>query len=184
TPTPTPTPTPPILVNHAPVAVDDTYNPVGRFLPIVVAAPGVLGNDTDEDGDSLTAQLVTNPTHGTVTLNANGGFTYSWMPGWAAADTFTYRVSDGHETSNTATVYINLFQNTVPVAVNDSYTVWKGQSLEIFSPGVLANDTDADGDHLLAHVYRYPDHGSLNFTLNGGFTYTPAPGFIGDDTFT
>ena len=42
-----------------------------------MAAPGVLANDTDPDGDPLTAVLVTGPSHGTLTLNANGSFTYT-----------------------------------------------------------------------------------------------------------
>ena len=170
-------------LNHAPVAVDDTYSPPGRFASILVAAPGILANDNDIDGDRLTVQLVTGPSHGTLTLNSDGGFTYIWAPGWAAADTFTYRASDGTDTSNIATVFIQMFPNIAPVAVPDYYAVEQGQTLSINPPGVLANDTDADGDHLFAHIYQYPQHGSLNFALHGGFSYTPQSGFAGTDSF-
>lgn len=60
-------------------------------------------NDSDTDGDALTAQLVKAPSHGTLSLQPNGGFTYDWWLGAAPADSFTYRVSDGSTTSNTAT---------------------------------------------------------------------------------
>ena len=54
--------------NDPPVAVDDTYATT-EDVPLVVAAPGALGNDTDPDGDVLTASVVTDPTNGTLTLN-------------------------------------------------------------------------------------------------------------------
>lgn len=182
TPAPTPSPRPP---NNPPVAVDDTYGPPGRFMPILVSSTkGVLANDTDADGDHLTAQLVIKPTYGSLTLQPDGSFTYYWYPGAAAADTFTYRASDGKTTSNMATVYIEMFQNTPPVAVDDFFTVVKGETLKIGPPGVLWNDYDPDGDHLFAHIYDYPQHGYMSFSQIGGFTYTPNAGFVGTDTFT
>ena len=51
-------------------------------------------------------------------------------------------------------------------------------------PGVLANDTDADGDWLIAMVVGQPSHGTFSADPLGGFTYTPAAGFTGIDTFT
>jgi Bacterial Ig domain/Calx-beta domain/Domain of unknown function (DUF4214) len=171
-------------INSPPVAVDDSYSPPGRFLPISITAPGVLANDTDADGDPLTVQLVRGTSFGTLSLKPDGSFTFSWSAGWATPDSFTYRISDGKETSNIATVTLNMYANTAPVAVNDFYTVTVGQTLQVYPPGVVANDTDADGDHLLAHIYRYPEHGGINFNLHGGFTYVPYAGFIGVDTFT
>lgn len=69
-----------------------------------VAAPGVLTNDTDADGNSLTAQLGTGPSNGTLTLNSNGSFTYTPNANFNGSDSFTYRASDGTTTSNLATV--------------------------------------------------------------------------------
>ena len=63
-------------VNDAPVAVDDSYS-TAEDTALTVAAPGVLGNDTDVDGDPLTAVLVSDPAHGTLALNADGSFTYT-----------------------------------------------------------------------------------------------------------
>src|SRR5205814_1933863 len=63
-------------VNDAPVAVNDAYS-VNEDTILTVAAPGVLGNDTDIDSATITAVVVTNPTHGTLALSANGSFTYT-----------------------------------------------------------------------------------------------------------
>jgi VCBS repeat-containing protein len=102
--------------NQAPVATDDAYS-TAEDTPLTVAAPGVLGNDSDPDGNPLTATLVTGPAHGTVTLNANGAFTYTPPANSNDTDTFTYRASDGTDQSNPATVTITVN------AVNDAPTV-------------------------------------------------------------
>ena len=92
-------------VNDAPVATDDSYNAV-EDTPLVVAAAGVLGNDADVDGNPLTAIVVTWPTHGTLTLNADGSFTYTPALNYNGTDSFTYKANDGTADSNTATVTI------------------------------------------------------------------------------
>ena len=55
----------------------------------------MLANDTDGDGNPLTAAVVTGPAHGTLALNANGSFTYTPTANYNGADSFTYRASDG-----------------------------------------------------------------------------------------
>ncbi|MDZ4177996.1 MAG: Ig-like domain-containing protein, partial [Coriobacteriia bacterium] len=76
--------------------------------------------------------------------------------------------------------------NIAPVAVNDSYTTEYGQLLSVNAPGVLANDSDPDGDDdlLIAEQLTSVMHGTLGFSANGAFTYTPDVGFSGVDTFT
>ena len=73
-----------------------------------VAAPGVLGNDTDPDGDALTAVLVSGPAHGTLTLNADGSFSYTPDPDYNGPDTFSYHASDGKLDSDPVTVTIDV----------------------------------------------------------------------------
>jgi YVTN family beta-propeller protein len=90
---------------HAPTAVDDVYATF-EDTPLTIGAPGVLGNDSDLDGDVLTAMVVAGPSHGTVTLYADGGFTYTPAASFTGTDSFTYRASDGQRASNTATVTI------------------------------------------------------------------------------
>ena len=90
-------------VNDAPTAADDAYS-TAEDTALTVAAPGVLGNDSDPDGDPLSAVLGSGPSHGTLTLNANGSFTYTPAANFNGSDSFTYRASDGTLTSNLATV--------------------------------------------------------------------------------
>jgi len=76
--------------------------------PLVVGAPGVLGNDTDEDGDVLTATRTSQPVNGAVVLAADGSFTYTPDAGFAGKDVFTYTASDGTDSSAPATVTITV----------------------------------------------------------------------------
>jgi hypothetical protein len=99
-----------LAVNDAPVAVNDPNASGGRYAtnqgtPLLVAAPGVLGNDTDDDSPMLTAKLVSGPANGTVTLNADGSFTYTPKAGFVGSDSFTYTANDVDTTrsSNVAT---------------------------------------------------------------------------------
>ena len=118
-------------VNDAPVAADDAYS-TAEDTALTVAAPGVLGNDTDPDGDPLTAVLVSGPSHGTLTLNADGSFTYTPAANFNGTDSFTYRASDGTADSNLATVTITVTAvNDAPAATDDAYST--------------AEDTAADG---------------------------------------
>jgi len=89
-------------INDAPVAAADAYN-VDQDDALNVAAPGVLGNDSDVDGDGLSAVLATGPSNGQIELHADGSFTYTPNQGFSGADSFTYRASDGSAQSAPAT---------------------------------------------------------------------------------
>jgi VCBS repeat-containing protein len=93
--------------NTAPVAVDDAFTTV-EGEPLALAAPGVLGNDTDVDGDDLSATGLSQPVNGSVSLEADGSFTYTPDAGFAGKDQFTYEASDGTATSAPATVTITV----------------------------------------------------------------------------
>ncbi|MEM1095502.1 MAG: tandem-95 repeat protein [Bacteroidota bacterium] len=96
---------------EAPVANDDSLRGlVQGFISTTVPAPGVLGNDTDADTDlaDLTAILVSETSGGAIVLNADGGYTYTPNPDFSGVDSFTYQASDGTNTSNTATVTIEV----------------------------------------------------------------------------
>ncbi|HEY0548458.1 MAG TPA: Ig-like domain-containing protein [Verrucomicrobiae bacterium] len=169
--------------NSVPVAVSDTYSMAKNTTLSVTAAGGVLANDTDADNASLTALLFVSPTHGTLTLNANGSFNYTPTAGYNGTDSFGYRARDSVTNSATATVTITIMNN-VPVARVNSYTVTKNTALNVTTAsGVLANDTDADGDVLTAVLVSLPANGTLSFNANGSFLYTPASGYNGSDSF-
>ncbi|NLS97813.1 MAG: tandem-95 repeat protein [Planctomycetaceae bacterium] len=169
-----------------PVAVDDAYS-VDEDAPLTAtAANGVLANDTDADGDPLTAVVVTQPAHGTVSLNADGSFLYTPAADYHGTDSFTYKANDGTADSPAATVTVTVNSlNDAPLAVDDSYTVVADGELTVDAvAGALANDSDADGDPLTVALVTAPTQGTLALTADGSFTYTPNAGFHGTDSFT
>ncbi len=171
-------------VDGAPVAANDAYS-TAKNTPLSVPAKGVLTNDTDPDGDALTAALVAIPLHGVVVLSANGSFTYAPATGYTGADAFTYRASDGTLNSNTAAVAITVTAvNNPPVAAADSYSTNEDTPLNVTGKGVLTNDTDPDGDTLVATLGANVAHGTLTLSSNGSFVYTPAANYNGSDSFT
>jgi hypothetical protein len=87
--------------------VEDSYS-MTQGTTLNVAAPGVLGNDTDADGDPLTAAKLSDPANGTLAFNANGSFGYTPNAAFTGSVTFTYRANDGTADSNTATVTITV----------------------------------------------------------------------------
>jgi len=151
------------------------------------AAPGVLGNVTDIDGNPLTAVLVSNVSHGTLVLNANGSFTYTPAAGFTGSDSFTCKANDGTSDSSVFTVTITVNEpNEAPVAPTGgvAYSTSEDAVLNQAAPGVLKNVTDIDGDPLTAVLVSNVSHGTLVLNANGSFTYTPAAGFTGSDSFT
>src|SRR5207244_4006101 len=110
-----------IQVRHRPTAVGDDYV-TDEDTPLVIGAAGVLANDTDIDGGALSAVLVGGPSHGTLTLNSNGSFTYTPAADYNGTDTFTYKANDGITNSvQPATVTITVAPvNDAPVAANDT----------------------------------------------------------------
>lgn len=99
--------------NTAPVAQDDTATVAAGD---VLNGPSVLANDSDADGDNLTVELspVTAPTHGTLALNPDGTYRYTPNAGFVGSDSFIYRVLDGNNGSDTATVFISVEQVLIP----------------------------------------------------------------------
>ena len=101
-------------INDAPVANNDAYSGVdegGTF--IIDAANGVLANDSDTEDDPLTAVLVDSVSHGTLSLNANGSFTYTHNGTKNTSDSFTYKANDGIADSNVATVTITIIPRRI-----------------------------------------------------------------------
>ncbi len=103
----------PVPVNHAPLATNDFFGvDMNSSLSVSVAA-GVLANDSDQDGNLISSILVSAPTHGTLTLNANGSFSYTPAANYFGADSFRYKANDGLLDSNVATVSITV-QEVIP----------------------------------------------------------------------
>ena len=173
-PAPTVTPTPqPGPTNHAPVARDD----VATTSEDAGVDVDVLTNDTDDDSDTVTATLVSAPTHGTASL-ATGVVSYVPDPDWSGTDAIGYQVTDPDGATSTATVTLTVTPlNDAPAAADDTATTTEDTGVDV---DVLTNDTDPDGDALTATITTAPTGGTA--TLTGGtLTYTPDPDWSGTD---
>ena len=172
-------------VNDAPVATDDEYT-MAEKETLTIAAPGVLANDIDVDADTLTAILVDTVSNGTLSLNADGSFTYTPNEYFNGMDSFTYKAKDAVLESELAVVTITVTPvNDWPIANDDEYEVLTGTELvKDATEGILANDVLLDPDEEVSiQILEGPHHGTLSMNDDGSFTYIPNPGYMGTDTF-
>jgi serine protease AprX len=174
--------------NQAPAAANDAY--VMSSAMLAIAAPGVLGNDSDADGATLNAVLITAAASGSLTLNSDGSFSYVPNAGFSGSDSFVYRAFDGVLYSGNAVVSIavNPGVNQPPVARDDSATaaVRKTMAYAPLVVNLLANDSDPDSglDPATVSVVAAPGKGgTLALNANGTVSYTPAIKFRGKETF-
>jgi len=169
---------------QAPVAHFDSYT-VAMGSIFTNAAPGILSNDTDGNGDSLTAIQITSPSNGTLlSFSTNGAFIYQPDSLFYGSDSFTYQAHDGSLTSETATVTLTIPRNEPPFAVADAYSIVRGSELNVPAPGVVMNDEDPNGDALSAILISTVNDGTLSLHSNGSFNYIPAVGYTGTVHFT
>ena len=173
--------------SQPPIANNDSYS-TNEDSTLTVAPAGVLTNDTDPNNLALTASVVSGPSHGVLTFDANGdgGFKYVPNTGYAGADSFVYKATDTNGLSANATVNLTVTA-VAPTATNDSYSTNEDTTLTVSAgQGVLANDSAPAGESLTASVVSGPNHGVLTLDANGdgGFKYVPNAGFAGKDSFT
>jgi hypothetical protein len=182
--------------NVPPAAGNDEYavsSGFGQTL-VVNAANGLLANDSDANGDPMTVKLVQGPSTCTLVLNADGSFTYTPpMLSGTKAVTFQYQVSDGYSQSVVATATIDIATSFSPapqidksiIVQNDIYAGVRGQTLSVDAAhGVLANDSDREGEALSATLVSGPANGTVVFASDGSFTFTPLATFTGKTSFT
>ncbi len=175
-----------VVENNPPVAVND-FNVTLVDEPV---SGQVLTNDYDLDGDNLTVNttLVSGPSNGSVTQNADGTYTYTPGPGYTGVDTYVYEVCDDGVPSqcDQATVTITITDpsagNDPPVPNPDAYVTL----VNVPVPGnITENDYDPDGDDIFVNTTPItpPTNGSVTIDTDGDIIYTPNPGFIGTDSF-
>jgi hypothetical protein len=171
-----------------PVAVDDAYE-----VPFNTATNlPIMDNDTNPDVHPSTPILITvQPQHGAITnIYNDSSIEYTPTTGYIGADSFKYQCRDSFgQLSNEATVNITVIVGgTNPVAGNDAYTTGMDQVLAMPGYfGVLLNDTNWQGAGtftIVASDTVSANGGTVDLGSNGGFNYTPAPGYTGLDSFT
>ena len=149
----------------------------------VSVSGSVAGND-DLSGDGGNVwSLVTNPSHGSVIVTSNGGYSYAPDANYNGSDAFVYQLCDVNGDCDTAIVYITISSvNDAPVAVWNSNTTDEDTPV---SGSVGGNDTDVD-NNINPNGFTLtsgPSHGSLTFNNDGTYTYTPSANYNGNDQF-
>lgn len=168
-----------IIVNDIPEALDDEYAGTEDTL-LVVAAPGVLGNDiNEEEVATLTAQLVSDVSHGELSLSSNGSFTYMPDENFFGEDSFTYKACEGSLCSEPAEVTLTIAPvNDEPVAHDVVITTAEDTAVSI-----TLDVSDVEGDDLVAEIVTPPAHGVA--VVSGTVViYTPEADWNGLDEFT
>ncbi|MCH8044584.1 MAG: tandem-95 repeat protein [Planctomycetes bacterium] len=168
-----------------PIARDDSYETDEDTPLIVDAESGVLANDFDGNNPQMTVILVQAPQHGTIDFREDGSFTYAPETNYFGPDEFTYQISAPLYDSSLASVALDVVSIAdVPIAMDDSFAVLVGAQLDVAMPGILANDSDGDGDELTAVLLTSPENGALTLSADGSFQYMPNPLFVGVDEFS
>ncbi|WP_231582729.1 Calx-beta domain-containing protein [Pedobacter sp. BMA] len=170
------------------VTVNVTVTPVNHAP--VASAPAISTNEdtpvngtitaSDVDGDPLTFTIATQPAHGTVVLNANGTYTYTPAANYNGPEVFTVTVSDGKGGTTTVTINVTVVSvNDAPVASSPAIT-----TLQDTPKTGTVTASDVDGDALTFTLTTTPAHGTVVVNADGTYTYTPATGYSGTDSFT
>src|SRR5207253_2642200 len=185
-------------VNDAPVANSDsaTVAEGGTVTVLVSTAASVLANDTDAEGNTLTATKLSDPAHGSVTLNADGTFSYSHDGSETASDSFTYKTCDNGTTNGSphpncptrrsAELTVTPV-NDAPVANNDSATVAEGGTVTVLdstAASVLRSEERREGNTRTATKLSDPAHGSVTLNADGTFSYSHDGSETTTDSFT
>src|SRR5262249_42014953 len=144
----------------------------------------VLTGAADGEGDSLTATAGTSAAtaHGSVTILSDGSYTYTPDAGYFGSDSFTF-TANSSDKSNDRTVTIKVTHGNDPTVVPPTVTTNEGVGL---TGNVLTGAADGEGDSLTATAGTFPtaQGGSVTIASDGTYTYTPAAGFDGSDSFT
>ena len=149
----------------------------------------VLTNDiTDDNTETLRAVLISDVSHGTLTLNDDGTFTYVHDGTENFSDSFQYAANDGVLTGNTVTVQITIVSlNDRPVGGDDEITVLEGGATADLTSTLLANDTDSDlpANTLNIKSFTQPTHGTVTRDpITGELIYTHGGSETTSDSFT
>ncbi|WP_110338071.1 Ig-like domain-containing protein [Nitrosomonas sp. Nm84] len=193
--------------NEAPINTVPGSQIINRDAPLTLGGIFV----SDANNDLSTVQLVVDHgtlkvtlsgtasisagSNGTNSLTLSGSLTdinvtlesliYQSNYNYIGIDTLNVISSDSNSAQDVDTVVINVvYNNNLPVGLNDSYTLLQNSIFSVEAPGLLINDSDADNDKLSITPVSDPEHGTLVMSSDGSFIYTPNKDFVGVDSFT
>ncbi len=191
-------------INNNPPEPQDDAELIFENTTLNENAPGLLGNDSDPDGDALTiVSFVVNGTtytvgttvnmaEGDLTINADGSYTFVPANGYTGnVPAITYTVTDGQDTAD-ALFNITVRANSAPNANDDAYTTLINNTLSVDAAnGLLSNDSDPDGDPISIISISVGGNsytpgqtiplseGNLTINSDGSFTFVPTNGYTG-----
>ena len=192
--------------NDDPIAVDDTYSVAEDASLNRDVTPALAGQDRDPDGDTIVVSQVNGAAIGgaialasgaSVTMNANGTFVYNQngafnglQVGQIGNDSFQYTISDGNGGTDTATASIRINgENDAPIAVDDTFSVAEGASLNRdVTPALAGQDRDPDGDVIvvtqvngaaIGGAIALASGASVTMNADGAFVYDQNGAFSG-----
>ncbi|WP_157964823.1 Ig-like domain-containing protein, partial [Algibacillus agarilyticus] len=159
-------------------AADDSFNATED----TVLNGSVAGNDSTTSGGTLSFVKASEPSHGTVTVNTDGTFSYTPNSNYTGNDSFTYTVTDaGSGESLTQTVSVTVAAVTDLTAADDSFNATEDT---VLNGSVAGNDSTTSGGTLSFAKASDPSHGTVTVNTDGTFSYTPNSNYTGSDSFT
>ncbi|HEX5532272.1 MAG TPA: Ig-like domain-containing protein [Actinomycetales bacterium] len=160
----TPPPTPP-------TASPDSYTATSGTALVVPAATGVLANDSRGSGGALTATLVSTVSHGTLSLAADGSFTYTPTSGYTGSDAFTYTAKNDAGTSATTTATITV--TSAPGTGGKVVGFWRMEE----TSGTTAFDSSGNGNNGANRniALGQPGYAGLGYGFNGSSSVVTIP---------
>jgi len=167
-------------VNDSPTAVSDLFTSTEDNQII----GNLLTNDSDTDGNILSATVMNTPANGTVIMQPNGDFTYTPNANYFGSDAFTYQVCDDGVPSICLTENVSLSISPVndpPVAVQDVFTINED---DLLNNDVLVNDTEVENQPMTTSLSANPVNGAVTLNGNGTFSYIPTTNYFGVDSFS
>ncbi len=179
-----------LITNSPPVANNDsiTVDEGGTATTVTAGANSLLFNDNDPDDINLTVSLDSDVTHGDLTLNSNGTFSYTHDGSETISDSFVYELCDDQFACDTATASITVVPvNDAPTATDDATSAFMGGTVSLLDGGnnsVLDNDSDPDDISLTANLVVNVAHGALSLNGDGTFSYTHDGGTETSDSFS
>ena len=160
------------MINVPPTAMDDTYSTLEDESLSINVETGLIGNDTDPNEDALTIQILDNVSHGVLSSESDGSFTYVPDENYYGEDSFSYKAFDGAELSNEATVTLTIIPVNDPPAVftleapsNDAEITIDYANLEDSLHFSWSASADVDGNDVSYQFVFTEDFSGIDFPL-------------------